>query len=154
MNICIGVGFDDIILGMRPDKVISKLGEPDKINETEYEGDTIYYYNDQMIKYSFSKDESNKLMSITCYNNECKLYGNYIIGKKKSDIIELLKNNNISKFEYDYYDTFDIVYCEEINTYFEVIFDKIVNIEIGVLYHKDKDEIIWPLLINEKDNDI
>jgi len=146
MEIKLGIGVDSIVFGMTKDYVIEKFGKPDKIHETAYKGGFIYYYDRYMVTLTFNDDDDYKLSSITSYNRQIKLYNEFIIGKTKSEVKELLENQGISDFDYEEYEIFDIMNCDEISVSFKILFDKIVHIEFGPFFD-EKGEFICQKVI-------
>jgi len=141
MEIKIGIGLDNLIFGMSQDEVKSILGVPNKIIDEDYS--IAFYYNDKMIKTRFDKDENLKLYSIEVVNRDARMFSQNLFGKSKEEITVLLKSRGYSKIEYEDYDTFDTLFCEEIWTTFRFEFDRLHDIEFSPLFKND-DEIIWP----------
>jgi len=143
MEIKLGIGTDSIVFGMTKEYITKKFGKPDRINETEPKEGVIYYYNKFMVKLYFYQEDDYKLVSIENYNEESKLYNEFIIGKTMPELKELLENQGISDFSYEDWEIFDIMNCDEISASFEVLFNKIVSIQFNPFYDGNGD-IIWP----------
>ncbi len=127
MEIKIGIGLDNLVFGMSQDEVKSILGIPDKINDEDYA--IVFYFNDNMLKAKFDKDEKLKLYSIEVVNRDARIFGKNLFGKSKEEITLILKSLGYSKIEYEDYDTFDTLFCEEIWTTFGFEFDRLHDIE-------------------------
>lgn len=96
-----------------------------------------------MSKYKFDKDYNYRLETIETYNPEAGMFGQKIIGMSKEQIKNLLKQNNCFDTEYEEYDFFETLFCENIWTTFEFIFDRLNSFEFSPLF-KDENERIWP----------
>ncbi|EHQ88894.1 hypothetical protein [Desulfosporosinus youngiae] len=143
MEIKIGIGLDCLVFGMSQKEVEDILGKPDKTSETEKDKGIVYYFYDKLIKTKFDKEEDLKLYSIEVHNPDVKMFKKKLINKTKGEIESLLLNNGYKKIEYEDYDTFDIIFCEEIWTTFEFELNRLKNIEFSPLF-KDSKNIIWP----------
>lgn len=143
MEAKIGIGLDNIIFGMNQEETKTILGEPNKISETEKDSGVVYTFNQQMIKLKFDKDNDMKLYSIEVHNPNIKMFNRRIINKTKEEIKSLLMSIGYSDIEYNEYDFFETLFCEEIWTTFEFEFDRLKSVEFSPLY-KDDNEIIWP----------
>ncbi len=144
MEINIGVGLEDIRFGMYQDEVKGIWGEPNRINTEEKEQGIVYYFNSKMVKLKFDLDENEKLYSIEVHNPKVKMFDKHIFLKTKKEIENYLINNGYSDFEYDLYDTFETLFCREIWTTFEFVFERLRSVEFSPLFKND-DDIIWPL---------
>lgn len=143
MKIIIGVGLDNIIFGLSQDEVKDILGKPDKVSETEKTDNIVYSYNYNLTKYKFDKDEDYRLETIETYNPEVILFGEKIVGMSKEQIKDLLIQNNYYNTEYEEYDFFETLFCENIWTTFQFNFDRLQSLEFSPLF-KDENERIWP----------
>lgn len=146
MEIKIGVGLDNLVFGMSQEEVKNILGIPDKVTDTEKENGIVYYFNNKLIKTKFDKDENLRLYSIEVYNPEAVLFNQKILNKTKNEIINLIQDAGYNKIEYEDYDTFDTIFCEEIWSTFTFEFDRLRNIEFSPLF-KDGNKIIWPIRV-------
>lgn len=144
MRIKIGTGLGNIIFGMSQEKVISIMGKPDKIVETEIIQDIDYYFNNQLIKINFDKREECKLYRIEVFNPKVWLFDQQLINKEKGEILALLKLKGHYEIEQEDYETFDTVFCEEIWIEFLFKFNKLSKIAFGPLFDGG-DNIIWPM---------
>ncbi|MGC7873763.1 hypothetical protein ACPUYX_19905 [Desulfosporosinus sp. SYSU MS00001] len=142
MEIKTGIGLDQLIFGMSYEEVRNILGEPDKILETEKIDGVVYYFYDQLIKTKFDKRKNEKLYSIEVHNPEVSFFNQKVINKTKTEIEMLLKNNGYTDLEYEDYEIFDTIFCEEIWTTFQFELNRLRNIEFSPLYKDDK--IVWP----------
>ncbi len=142
MNIVVGRGVNEILFGISRESLISKIGEPDKVSLSELINYAVFIYNDQMTKYKFNQEENYILTSIESKNPQVRLYNKCIIGYKKDALLEFLKSKGVVSFEYEEYEFFETVYCEEISATFEIEFNKVVGIEFSPLYDDIGDYIL------------
>ena len=133
-----GVGMDSILFGMTVSEIVSLLGQPDKINLTERENSTVYYYNQLMIKLYFSEfNHKLKVYSIEVFNNSIEIFGRNIKFLSKMDIEYWLHQNKIHSFQYREYDSLESIFCEEIMCSFVFRFDQLISIEFSALWKKE-----------------
>ncbi|MBN1499713.1 MAG: hypothetical protein JW982_06150 [Spirochaetes bacterium] len=145
MEIKIGIGLDNVFFGIKEDKLIQLLGDPDRINEIDMElpDSRILYYNDQFTKYKFDKNENYRLYSIETYNPMVIMFDKKLIGMKKDALLKLLKEKNVAHLEFEDYYSFEIIHSDQINTTFMIEFDRLTSIEFSPLL-LDEDTIQWP----------
>ena len=130
INIKFGIGFESIVFGMVPSKVIQVLGSPDKINSDSDERDyyMVYYYNEIMTKLFFDLRYDYKLTSIYTSNPDTYVWNKKIISLKKSEIEYLLNTNDVLAKIYDDYDFFDTIFCEMIYSTFNFEYNKLKSV--------------------------
>lgn len=145
MELKIGIGLDNIQLGINEDKLKHLIGEPDKINHSgiEIEDMNILYYNSIKTKFKFDVNEHRKLFSIETFNPDVKMFDKKIIGKSKNDIKKLFKDKHVSIAEEEDFVTFETLHSEQISASFMFEFDQLISIEIYPLFI-DEDTIQWP----------
>lgn len=144
MRIEIGIGLNNLIFGMSQENVISIMGKPDKIVETEPLQDFYYYFNNKLIKIKFDSEESYRLYTIEVFNPNTIMFNQQLINKDKHEILALLKLNGYFEIEQEDYDTFETVFCQEIGSEFLFEFNKLRSISFSPLFDNE-DEIIWPM---------
>lgn len=142
MNIVVGRGVNEILFGISRESLISKIGEPDKVSLSELINYAVFIYNDQMTKYEFNQEENYILTSIESKNPQVMLYNKCIIGYKKDALLEFLKSKGVVSFDYEEYEFFETIYCEEISATFEIEFNRVVGIEFSPLYDDIGDYIL------------
>jgi len=146
MEIKTGIGLDNILFGMSQDNVIAIMGRPDKVVYDHvsniFKLEIEYYYNRHLVQMNF--DEYDRLCGITVFNPDALMFNREIMGKTKSEILDLLKLNGYCKIEDEDYDWFETVWCDEILTDFTFGFNKLKSINFSPLYD-DNDEQIWPV---------
>jgi len=145
MEIKIGIGLDDIIFGMYLKDVTAIVGKADKI-VCELEGISVekevaHYFYRQMVKMNFNIND--RLCSIKVFNPNAIMYNQKIMGKNKSEILDLLKTNGCIKFEEDNYDLLETIWCNEIAAEFGFEFNRLKSIDFNILFDKN-DKEIWP----------
>lgn len=143
MKIKIGVGIDNIVFGMSQEEVKNLLGLPDKVSDTEWSHGVVLTFNSIMTKFKFDKKENLKLVSIETYYPDSAIFNQRIIGKEKEEIEALLHSLGYSKIEYEVYEFFETIHCDEVDTTFEFEFNRLRGIEFSPLFDSDE-EIVWP----------
>lgn len=143
VEIKIGIGLDDLIFGMSQEEVKNILGKPDKVNDIEKNKGIVYYFYNELIKTKFDEEEDLKLYSIEVHNPNVLMFNQKVINKTKEEIKRLLIDNGYAKLEYEDYETFETIFCEDIWATFEFELNRLRNIEFSPLF-KDNENIIWP----------
>ena len=141
----LGIGLGQVFLGETISDVEKKLGAPDKINgeDEEREGHIVYYYNRLMVKFYFCIDYDNRLLAIETFHPETCLWNRKIIGMEKDELENLLDEQNVKEKCYEDYDSFDVIFCEEIWAIFCFCYDKLQSMEFSVVNDADG-QWIWP----------
>lgn len=143
MNIILGTSINAIKLGLTQSELVELLGAPDKIVNIETIDEIGYIYNKIMTIFYFEKEEGGLLGSIESSNPELCLWEQKIIGMDRESIMELLHCNGVNNIEFQQYELFDILYCDDISVEFQLQFDKVQSVHIWY-YFDEKDNIIWP----------
>ncbi len=145
MEIKLGIGLDNVIFGIKEDKIVKILGEPDKKNEVDEEVPyaRVLYYNEQQTKYKFDQEENFRLYSIETYNANVIMFDKKIIGTKKEALLKLLKEKHVAQLEFEDYFSFETIHSDQINTTFTMEFDRVISIEFSPLL-LDEFTIQWP----------
>ena len=144
MRIEIGIGLGNLTFGMSQEKVISIMGKPDKIVQTEPLQDFDYYFNNYLIKIKFDSAENYRLYAIEVFNTKIFMFNQQLINKDKDEILALLKSNGYCDVKQEDYELFETIFCEEIWSEFIFKFNKLRSISFSPLFDND-DEIIWPI---------
>jgi len=143
MEIKIGIGIDNLVFGMSMDDVKDILGEPDKISDTERTKGIVYTYNDLLTKYKFDEEDAYVLSSIEVHNPKIFMLSQSVINCTKEELEELLERNGFNEFEYEEYDFFEILNCEQISCTFHIEFNRLKSIELTPKFNNDG-SCIWP----------
>jgi len=152
--VSLGVGMDSILFGMTVSEIVGLLGQPDKINLTERENSTVYYYNQLMTKLYFSEfNYKLKVYSIEVFNNSIEIFGRNVKSLSKMDIEYLLHQNKIHSFQYREYESLESIFCEEIMCSFVFRFDQLISVEFSALWKKEENARAWPVQ-NIKSHDL
>lgn len=130
MDINIGVGINNLILGLSFDRVVSILGQPDKGYIEEFTGDKIYYFNAFMYRLTFTSGNENFLNEIEVFHPKLRLFGKEVYNYSREKLKKELVNQGYNEIEEEEYDTFDYVYCERLNLSFYFEFDRLTSIKI------------------------
>lgn len=143
MEIKIGVGLDNIVFGMSQEDVKNLLGTPDKVSYTEWSYGVVLTFNKIMTKFKFDEKEDLKLVSIETFYSDVIMLDQRVIGKEKSELETLLQSFGFSKLEYEEYDFFETIHCDNVDATFEFEFNRLRGIEFSPLFNSDE-QIIWP----------
>lgn len=142
MNILPGIGISKVRIRMSQQELISIYGKPDKTFHIGLTNEIRLIYNDLMITTCFSHDEKDKLYHIECANPEVYLWKRHIVGIHKDDLMQLLTEMEITKVEYQVYDFYDVIYCEDIGMEFFIEFNHVQKVSVGLIFDSAGNEII------------
>lgn len=143
MEAKIGIGYGNIIFGMKTDDIISIIGNPNKVI-TANENGIQYVYNDLKIKLFFDKEEHDRLYSIEVFDTSLLLFSKRIIGMPCDLFIKFMRHNNYVKYEKEDYDYFETIYYDDCNITVTCEFDTITSLEFSPLFAANNDEVLWP----------
>lgn len=144
-----GIGLGQIIFGMKQSDVIATIGEPEeevKNNDYKNEIDITWYYDNANLSLYFDEDDNYRLRSIIVENPKISLWNRNLNEFSKNQIIKLL-SDKVGK-EYEEKESEDEV-CIEVDSIglnFYLENDKLVSVQIGVLF-ADENTIKWPDLL-------
>ena len=142
LNISLGCGIEVISFGSTEDDALKLLGEADKVYFTDGECKRLQY-NELLIELSFEPDNENRLGWLEVHNPKVELFGFKLIGKSFAEVDVILKDKlNESPTIEDYGSFISVTYDDQwLELHFE--FDRLTNINFGVLY-ADNDIVLWP----------
>lgn len=143
MEVEFGIGMNSIYFGMLEADVIEILGNPTKKYFDDNEDLYLVYY-DICTKFRFDKDDDYKLFYIDSSSDDISIFGKKLLRVSKEDVLRLLNSNGYSDFEWEDYDYFDVLYCEDISLWITFEYDRTTGIEFFPLYDKDGDTVLWP----------
>jgi hypothetical protein len=143
MKIKIGVGIDNIIFGMSQEEVKNLVGSPDKVSNTEWTYGVVLTFNSIMTKFKFDQKEDLRLVSIETFYPDTTMFNQRIIGKEKQEIEALLHSLGYCNIEYEEFDFFETIHCDEVAMTFEFEFNRLRGIEFSPLFDSNE-EIVWP----------
>ncbi len=131
-------GVDQLLFGMKQKDVISLYGLPNKQFKDE-EDNVIFLYNDQQWRLTFYSDEAFRLGYIITSNPKAVLLENTVIGKKVTEVINVLPFKSWEEEEFDS----TLNHFNESNwVILETEFEIVIRVEIGAIIN-DKDEFDW-----------
>ena len=145
MEIKIGNGCNNIVFGMSEKNVKNVLGEPNK-EYCRYISSgcnhKVYQYNDLMIAPIFHEEENFKLYTIEVYNTNIRLWDFKLFNKNMEEVTSFLISKGYTTLENESYETFDTLYCDELNINFAFEFNRLTNASFSPLWNNDN--ILWP----------
>lgn len=141
MVINLKTGVDTMLFGMKEQDVKGLYGEPDKQFKDD-DKNVIYLYNDKKLRLTFYQDEGYKLGYIIVSHPDSRLFNKAVIGEKWSEMQGFLKENKLSSFENESFDTVDNYFNEDNWVIFQVEYNEIIRVEIGATINS-KDEFDW-----------
>ena len=142
MEIHLSSSLDAFYFGSTISEIVQILGRPSKINRKERTGFIVYYYNKMMTKFYFSIEE-HKLITIETFHPDTYLWDRKVIGMRMSEIMDLLNERNLRAGPLEDYDTFEVIFCEEIWTVFCFEYDRLKSVEFSVL-NEENGNYKWP----------
>ena len=143
LSVELGISLGEVFLGETIADLEMKLGVPDKINDEERDAHIVYYYNHLKAKFYFCSDYDNRLLAIQTFHPETCLWDRKIIGMGKAELENLLDEQKIKQKCYEDYESFDVIFCEEIWAIFCFCYDKLQSIEFSVVDDVDG-QLVWP----------
>ena len=143
MDIAVGVGLGGLIFGMAMVDVIRVVGEPDKALDIEETGTVEYFFNSAMLTVRFSEEDGDRMSSIEVFDPEVRLFNTRLIGRRRQEILNILRAHGCAYLEDEDYDSFQTVFCETIWSTFYFEFDRLRSVLFGPLFNQDG-EFIWP----------
>lgn len=146
MIIKLKFGVDQLLFGMKQDKVAALYGKADKQFKDD-ENNLIYVYNEQKWRLTFYEDEDLRLGYIIAANPDLELFGKKIIGRPTDEVIDELKDSGIDKWENEDFDLAENRFNEDNWLLLQSEFGRISKVELGAII-KDNDEFDWKY--NEK----
>ena len=134
-------GLDQLLYGMKQNNVEQIYGKADFQFFDEDENVVLVYYK-LKVKLTFYADEDFKLGYITTSNAELTFFGTTVLGKSKSEVLELFKANKIEKWETEIVEGEEMLFNEDhwIFLYFD--YNELIKIEIGAVFN-NQDEFDW-----------
>lgn len=137
-----GKGLGELTFGMLPATVVKLLGEPDKIFVSDDEEDEfIYQYNGLRTMFTFYKHEKDRLGYIRSSNPAITYGGSLLLDEPVKTVLDG-PMKKIKDWQVEQYDFFDTYMNEKSWIVFNVEYDRITDIEIGVPLDGD-DVYVW-----------
>lgn len=138
-----GIGLDNLIFGATEAEVMNLIGDPDRTftNEDD-DNELIYQYNSRKLRLSFYKNHDRRLGYIRCGNAGITYKKQPLIGQPIQTLTETTLKN-ITPWNIDSYEFFDIYYNEENAITLNVEYEEVADLEFGVTLNKDE-SINWP----------
>jgi len=103
MEIMLRRGIGDITFGMPVEDIVSRLGNPDEVENIDNAADestTVLRYNDLGLTL-FCEGYNPQLACIDVANDECTLFGQPVFDMQERPIVELMVRNNYTEEDAD-----------------------------------------------------
>lgn len=143
MNIMPGIGTDTVQFGITEADAIKLFGKPDKVYPTDAECNRLQF-NRLLLELSFEEHQGgSRLGWIEFHHPETSLGGRKLIGAAQQDTLDFVTEFLGEPPEIEDNGSFVSVSYWEHWLELQFRFDKLSNINIGVL-HDDDDNAIWP----------
>ncbi len=149
-NIKLGTGIGDIKFGIKPDKLINLIGEPNVIDEpADEDGLLILHYDDLNLSFGFSTALDGNLLSITTSNDNAKLEDISFIGNPLQEVLDKLEIFNFGDIDIEDISTEETpnqqlltVFEYSLNFWFDD--NELAEIQWGPFWDIEKDKPVWP----------
>ncbi len=154
MNILPGIGIGEIRYGMREKEIISLIGKPDRVDETEYiEGSGDWHrelwYSSRNLTFTFNNDDDFRLGTITAMGSGNKLLGKDLFNAPKSLVRkivaeqteELLPSEDHSYIENE---THECINSDLLGIMFWFDSNNLSEMQCSYLFESDNETVIWP----------
>jgi len=143
LDIKLGYGIDSILFGLTEQQVIASVGNPDKTFFTDEENKRLQF-NELLLELSFETENDHRLGWIEVHNKNVTILGHQLIGKSMPEVLSILCTELDTEPAIDDYGSFVSVTFEKEWLELQFSFNKLTNINFGVLYGKN-DEPQWPV---------
>jgi len=105
-DVKIGIGLGDIKFGISREDLISTLGDPTETDQYSPVEDEDYmteswHYDDHEFSVSFDEEDNWRLTTIAISSPDALINNVTLIGKKKEEVLEILKPLNLGEMEAD-----------------------------------------------------
>ena len=142
MEITLGYGIDSILFGLTEPQIVSSLGKPDKAFFTDEENKRLQF-NELKLELCFETENDYRLGWIEVHNKNVTIFGHQLIGKAMPEVVSILRAELDTEPTIDDYGSFVSVTFEKEWLELQFSFNKLTNINFGVLYGEN-DEPEWP----------
>lgn len=134
-------GAGPLLFGMKQSDVEKIYGKPDKQFKDD-DQNVIYVYNTLKMRLTFYEDEEFRLGYLIIANPESTLYDQKILGKKVTEVQQLLDKKGYKSWEKEDFDLAENYFNEDHWLILQTEFDQIVKVELGAVI-KNQDEFDW-----------
>lgn len=141
MEVRLKFGLDQLLYGMKQTNVEQIYGKAD-FQFFDEDENVVLVYNKLKAKLTFYADEDFKLGYITTSNNELTFFGSSVLGKSKSEVLELFKANKIEKWETEIVEGEEMLFNEDNWVFLYFDYNELIKIEIGAVFN-NQDEFDW-----------
>lgn len=146
MEIRFGKGLQpDIWFGVDAEFLSERFGPPDRAYEMERDEDE--GRRDELVYNSLQtcfRLYEGRLGWVQTSNPDLLLFGQRIMGESPSLVVELLAKAGFGKPEITEYDTFASAFWDSIWLEVQYVYDRIRDVNFGLLIDEDSDEYTWP----------
>lgn len=141
MEVRLKFGLDQLLYGMKQNNVEQIYGKAD-FQFFDEDENVVLVYNKLKAKLTFYVDEDFKLGYITTSNSELTFFGTNVLGKSKSEVLELFKTNKIEKWETEIVEGEEMLFNEDNWVFLYFDYNELIKIEIGAVFN-NQDEFDW-----------
>lgn len=132
-------GFGDIKFGMTSEEVIGILGLPSNNEEIESilvendDASILYDYDDDNISVYFEGRQNPVVSSISTYNEDATLFGEFVYNMNPNQIKDLMKKNGYKDFDEEEQDGDICLIYDELMLDFYFNEDELIDVVWGVV---------------------
>jgi hypothetical protein len=154
MKILPGIGVGSIQYGMLEKDIVSNLGKPDRVEESEYvEGTGDWnkelWYSNRNLTFTFNKEDDFRLGTITILGGGYTLFNKNLFGIEIEEIKMIIsrETNEIARFEdwsSENIPDHKLLMYDSIGIMFWFDFNKLNEMQCSYLFEQDNETIIWP----------
>ncbi|MCX7554758.1 hypothetical protein OS175_12825 [Marinicella sp. S1101] len=154
MKILPGNGIGNVQFGMLEKEIISSLGKPDRVDESEYvEGTGDWnrelWYTNRNLTFTFNKDDNWRLGTITIMGSGHTLFNKNLFGVEIDEIKKIITKhtNEIARFEdwsSEEIPEHELLMYDTIGIMFWFDYKKLSQMQCSYLFESDNETILWP----------
>lgn len=152
-KIILGQGVGDIKLGMTKEQVEAVIGQPDNVDEMDYDdgGSAVtWMYFDLQIELNFESEDDFKLSFISIENSEMELKEKIKVGMTKEEVVTACEELGFEVPEIEKFDTKDapdqeLLALEKENVNLWFTNNMLDEMQMGPFWQDDETPI-WPKL--------
>lgn len=154
LEIVPGYGFGELKFGLGKDEVLNLVGKPDRqsLDNDEFGNTLTYHYSAKRFSLYFEEEDNFSLSCIETDNPDLIFFDEKIIGFSRDRLVKMIDDRNLGDYEETVEEAEGVkeedletcILVAEIETNFYFYDDKLISVQIGVLY-SDEDEVCWPV---------
>ena len=154
MKIIPGIGIGEIKYGMYEKDIISILGRPDKVDESEYvEGTGDWnrelWYSPKNLTFTFNKDDDYRLGTITVLGSGHTLFNKHLFGQELNFLSKLISRETGQIAKYEDWSSEEIpehecLIHDGLGIMFWFDFKELSQMQCSYLFEVDNETVVWP----------